>query len=246
MKSKSPYPTLDHEMRLWAAGYSLIAGIDEAGRGALAGPVVAAAVVLPANATYTGIWAAVKDSKLLSPVQRVQLAEIIRRQAAAWAVGRASAAEIDDLGIAPATRLAMYRAVSGLALRPDYLLLDWVRLPQVNISQESFTKGDRRIASIAAASILAKTARDALLIALHEEHSAYAFHQHKGYATAKHLNAIEEHGPCPEHRYSFAPLRQDHSLFGQVTPAGPLSLDATQLPQDQISAEQRPADVENQ
>ena len=213
----SESPTLDKEMRLWQAGYRRIAGVDEAGRGALAGPVVAAAVVLPAGASRTGVWAAVRDSKLLTPQARESLAEAVRREAAAWAVGSASAQEIDAMGIAPATRLAMIRAIDGLAPPPGYLLLDWVRLDTLNIHQESFIKGDRRIVSIAAASILAKTHRDALLVALHDCHPQYAFAQHKGYATAAHLAAIQQHGPCVEHRHSFAPIRQEASLFAENT-----------------------------
>jgi ribonuclease HII len=244
MKNEPTYPTLDEEMRLWTAGYRFIAGIDEAGCGALAGPVVAAAVIVPADAAYTGIWARVRDSKLLSPEQREELAEIIRQQAVAWAVGRATAAEIDQLGIAPATRLAMSRAVDGLAPRPTYLLLDWVRLAQVNIRQESLTKGDRRVVSIAAASILAKTDRDALLTALHDQHPCYAFHQHKGYATADHLAALEAHGPCAEHRHSFAPLRRERSLFDPIAAIHDPVPGALRLEDQPIPEQQEPTGME--
>jgi ribonuclease HII len=213
MTSTAQFPTLVEEERLWQAGYSAIAGVDEAGRGALAGPVVAGAVILPPGCAYTGIWAAVKDSKLLSPVQREELAAIIRQQALAWAVGSASAGEIDSLGIAPATRLAMARAIEALIPRPTYLLIDWVRLAQINLPQESFVKGDRRIVSIAAASILAKTYRDAQLVALHADYPHYGFQSHKGYAAPVHLTALSEHGPCPHHRHTFAPIRRDESLF---------------------------------
>jgi ribonuclease HII len=206
-------PTLEEEKRLWQAGYPAIAGIDEAGRGALAGPVVAGAVILPRNCSYEGVWAAVKDSKLLTPNQREVLADQIQQQASAWAVGSATAQEIDEIGIAPATRLAMTRAIEALLPNPNYILLDWVRLAATNIPQESFCKGDRRIVSIAAASILAKTHRDALLVALHDYHPPYGFASHKGYATAAHLAAIKKYGPCAEHRHSFAPIRQDVSLF---------------------------------
>jgi ribonuclease HII len=214
MTPASDFPTLQEEERLWQAGYAAIAGIDEAGRGALAGPVVAGAVILPPGCAYAEIWAAVKDSKLLSPAQREDLAMTIRQEAWAWAVGSASAAEIDTLGIAPATRLAMLRAVESLIPRPTYLLIDWVRLAQINLPQESFVKGDRRIVSIAAASILAKTHRDAELVALHADYPQYGFQSHKGYAAPLHLAALTQHGPCPHHRHSFAPIRQDESLFG--------------------------------
>lgn len=214
MTSSASFPTLVEEERLWQAGYGAIAGVDEAGRGALAGPVVAGAVILPVGCAYAGIWATVKDSKLLSPAQREDLAITIRQEALAWAVGSASAGEIDSMGIAPATRLAMIRAVESLIPRPSYLLIDWVRLAQINLPQESFIKGDRRIVSIAAASILAKTYRDAQLMALHGDYPHYGFHNHKGYAAPVHLAALAEHGPCPHHRHTFAPIRRDESLFG--------------------------------
>jgi ribonuclease HII len=205
-------PTLAYETRLWLAGHPHIAGIDEAGRGALAGPVVAGAVMLPTDAAHAGLWAAVRDSKQISPEQRDLLAAQIQAEALAWGVGQASAEEIDQMGIAPATRLAMQRAIDELTPRPTYLLIDWVKLPQVNIHQESFPKGDQRSVSIAAASILAKTHRDALLVALDGEYPQYGFAQHKGYATATHLTALQEHGPSPVHRHTFAPIRKDERL----------------------------------
>ncbi|MBX3051519.1 MAG: ribonuclease HII [Caldilineaceae bacterium] len=207
------YPGLEHETRLWSAGYTAIAGLDEAGRGALAGPVVAGAVVLPTGVGLDGIWAQVRDSKLLSPAKREGMVDAIHQSAAGWAVGEASAQEIDAMGIAPATRLAMQRAIEALPNRADYLLLDWVRLHRVNLPQESFTKGDRHVVSIAAASILAKVHRDRLLVALDGLHPAYGFASHKGYGAASHLAAIERLGPCPAHRMSFAPMRRDASLF---------------------------------
>ncbi len=213
--ARFPPPDLDQETRLWLAGYGAIAGLDEAGRGALAGPVVAGAVVLPKGAELTAIWADVRDSKLLSPARREEMVDAIHQSAAGWAVGEASAQEIDAMGIAPATRLAMQRAIEGLAARPDYLLLDWVQLARVNLPQESFTKGDRRIVSIAAASILAKVHRDRLLVELERSYPGYGFASHKGYGAASHLAAIAAHGPCPEHRRSFSPLRQQNGFaFG--------------------------------
>lgn len=199
-------PTFDQEARLWQAGYQRIVGIDEVGRGALAGPVVAAAVIVRPQAQLAGIWTQVCDSKLLTPLQRSQLEEPIQAAALAWGIGYASAATIDEIGIAAATRLAMCDAVAALQPTPDYLLLDWVRLAQVNLPQKSFVKADRDIVSVAAASILAKVHRDRLMVQLHEHYPHYHFHQHKGYGTRNHLAALEQHGPCPEHRHTFAPM----------------------------------------
>ena len=211
---KEHYPSLEEEKKLWRAGYLRVAGLDEAGRGALAGPVVAGAVILPADTKHAGLWAEVQDSKLLSPSRREELAVRIREQAAAWSLGEASAAEIDARGIAPATRLAMRRAVQALSPPPDHLLIDWVQLKSLNLRQQSFTKGDLYIVSIAAASILAKVHRDRLLCQLHEQYPAFGFHSHKGYAARTHLAVIKEYGPCPAHRRSFSPMRKDETLFG--------------------------------
>lgn len=207
------HPTLEHETRIWQAGYAAIAGLDEAGRGALAGPVAVGALILPKDVQREGIWAEVRDSKLLSAAQREEMSGRIRSAAAGWAVGEASAQEIDDIGIAPATRLAMQRAINALPTPPDYLLLDWVRLATVNLPQESYTKGDQRIVSVAAASILAKVYRDSLLVEMDQVYPLYGFARHKGYGAASHLAAIAAHGPCPQHRRSFAPLRSDYTLF---------------------------------
>lgn len=212
-EQKRDFPSLDEEQKLWHSGFVRVAGLDEAGRGALAGPVVAGAVILPVHSVREGLWAEVQDSKLLSSARREELAERVRAQAAASSIGLASATEIDEIGIAPATRLAMRRAVHKLSPPPDHLLLDWVRLNTLNIPQQSFTKGDLYIVTIAAASILAKVHRDQLLRQLHDQFPAYGFHSHKGYAAASHLAAIEAHGPCPVHRRSFAPMRNDPSLF---------------------------------
>ncbi len=211
---KKRYPSLAEERKLWRVGFARVAGLDEAGRGALAGPIVAGAVILPAQTRRAGLWAEVQDSKLLSPQRRQELAERIKEQAAAWSLGQASASEIDARGIAPATRLAMRRAVRALSPCPDHLLLDWVQLKSLNLPQLSFAKGDLRIVSIAAASILAKVHRDRLLRQLHERFPAYGFNSHKGYAARTHLAAIEKLGPCPAHRRSFSPLREDETLFG--------------------------------
>lgn len=210
---KADTPTLENERRLWQSGYLRIAGIDEAGRGALAGPVVAAAVVLSPHSEHEGIWAQVRDSKLLKVEVREQLADEVRAQAHGWAVGQAEAGEIDAMGIGPATRLAMHRALAALDEACDYLLIDWVRLDRENIPQKSFIKGDQRIVSIAAASILAKTHRDRLLRDLDQHFPDYEFARHKGYATLSHRQAIERFGPCIHHRHSFAPIRTDPTLF---------------------------------
>ena len=204
----NPAPDLLHELQLWRDGYRCIAGIDEVGRGALAGPVVAAAVVLPPFCALEGVWAAVRDSKQLAAPRRAQIAAAVMAQALAWGVGVVSAAEIDDVGIAPATRRAMALAVemAAQAATPDYLLIDWVRLPMLMLPQQSHIKADATIVSVAAASIVAKVYRDALLCACDADFPDYGFAAHKGYGTAAHLAALATHGPCALHRRSFAPL----------------------------------------
>src|SRR5688500_960285 len=199
-------PTFDEEARLWAAGYRTVAGVDEAGRGALAGPVVAAAVVAPAMSRCEGVWAEVRDSKLLRPAARAALIEPIQQAALAWGVGIVDAAVIDEIGIAPATRQAMMQALAALCVRPDFLLIDWVKLPQVNVPQLCVAKADQHMASVAAASILAKVTRDCLLEVLDVRYPTYGFGSHKGYGSAHHLAMIAAHGPCMEHRHSFAPI----------------------------------------
>lgn len=205
-------PSLVWETRLWAEGYVAVAGVDEAGRGALAGPVFAAAVVIARPGTHA-VWGEVRDSKLLSPTRRAQLDATIRAAAQAWAVASASAAEIDALGIAAATRLAMQRAIVALEPPADYLLLDWVRLPALALPQVALARADRHMASVAAASILAKAARDRRMMELEEHYPGYGFARHKGYGSAQHLVALAQLGPCPEHRLSFAPLARPASLF---------------------------------
>jgi ribonuclease HII len=206
-------PTFEYEQRLWQAGQRFVAGIDEAGRGALAGPVVAAAVIPPPDSDYAGVWSQVRDSKLLTPAAREALEAAIQTAALSWGVGQATPAEIDAMGIAPATRLAMQRAVEQLDPRPDYLLIDWVKLPRINIDQESRSKADMHMVSVAAASILAKVHRDRLLVALDARYPVYGFAGHKGYGVQAHLAALDAHGPCPEHRHSFAPIARRASLF---------------------------------
>lgn len=186
-----------------------IAGLDEAGRGALAGPVVAAAVILPLHdAPRLAQLHGVDDSKRLTARQRERLFALIQQHALGYGIGQVDAATIDAIGILPATRLAMQAALAELAPRPDYLLIDGrIRLKQVPIRQEAVVRGDGRSLSIAAASILAKVTRDRLLVQLDAAYPLYGFAQHKGYGTELHRAMLEAHGPCPQHRHSFAPIR---------------------------------------
>jgi ribonuclease HII len=181
----------------------LIAGVDEAGRGPLAGPVVAAAVILDELKPIRGL----KDSKLLTPATRDRLYDEIRAKALCCSVAEASVEEIDTLNILHATMLAMKRAVEGLRLKPGKVLVDGNRLPVLKIAAEAIVKGDAKVKAISAASILAKVHRDRLCLALHEAHPQYGFDGHKGYATAEHLAALRAHGACVHHRRSFAPVR---------------------------------------
>ncbi len=196
-------PDLSLESCLWQAGLRHIGGIDEAGRGALAGPVSAAVVVLPTGAPMEDQLKGVRDSKQMTARQRQMWAERIRQQAADCAVGFASAQEIDLLGILPATRLAAQRAVDALTVCPDHLMLDCLFLPDNPLPQTSLIKGDQRSLSIAAASVLAKTARDELMRQLDEQFPGYGLTAHKGYGTLRHRRAIQNLGPTVIHRCSF-------------------------------------------
>jgi ribonuclease HII len=200
-------PDLSFELPLWTTGTLHLAGLDEAGRGAWAGPVSAAAVILPQDVDLCILLKGVRDSKQMTPRQRCIWAVEIRRVALAWGVGFASHTEIDALGILPATRLAMQRALEQLVLPPQHLLLDAVRLPAVALPQTVLIKGDVHCLSIAAASVLAKTARDELLVAWDKEYPGYGFARHKGYGTAAHRQALLFKGPCQLHRLTFAPIR---------------------------------------
>jgi ribonuclease HII len=208
--SDTRLPHLHHETALWVNGALWVAGIDEAGRGALAGPVVVAAVILPQFESLKLDLDGVRDSKKMTPLQRQYWTEIIKELAVSWGIGMASPQEIDLLGILPATRLASLRALDVLDVCPDCLLLDYLNLPDVNIPQISLTKGDKVSLSIAAASVIAKTTRDAILVTLDQRYPDYGFASHKGYGTAAHLSALNREGPSPVHRYSFAPLRAEH------------------------------------
>ncbi|MEW6180326.1 MAG: ribonuclease HII [Chloroflexota bacterium] len=201
-------PALRDEEQLWQSGCRLVAGLDEAGRGAWAGPVFAAAVILPPVADIAARLEGVRDSKQMTPNQRERWAEKIKQLAAYWGVGEASGEEIDCYGILPATRLAMQRALQACGITPAHLLIDALRLPEVNIPQTALIRGDQRSLSIAAASVLAKTARDAWMRAQEERYPGYGFAAHKGYGTARHRAALERFGPCPLHRRSFAPVKK--------------------------------------
>ena len=181
----------------------MVAGVDEAGRGPLAGPVVAAAVILDELQPIKGLG----DSKVISPRRRERLFDEIRAKALASCIAEASVEEIDRLNILQATLLAMQRAVAGLRLPPRLVLVDGNRLPVLTMPAEAIVKGDATVPAISAASILAKVHRDRLCLALHEVHPAYGFARHKGYPTADHLAALRAHGACVAHRRSYAPVR---------------------------------------
>jgi ribonuclease HII len=199
-----PSPNLHYEKRIWA-DYPLIAGLDEAGRGALAGPVCVGAVILPHKHPHLlRALSGVHDSKQLTPRKRSELVTPIQETALAHGIGFASAEEIDQLGIVPATRLAASRALEALQQFPDYLLTDFrLELPELDIPQTAIVKGDQRSLSIAAASILAKTARDESMRELNGQYPEYQFSKHKGYGTLLHRKKIEQLGHSPVHRKTF-------------------------------------------
>ena len=198
-------PTLQRERALWAEGRQVIAGLDEVGRGPIAGPVVAAAVVFPPG--YRPIRG-LRDSKLLSAIQRGKLVIEIRRRALAWAVGAASVREIERINIRCASALAMRRALERLPVRPDYLLIDGLALPELGAAHEPLVQGDARCHSIAAASVLAKETRDRLMRMLSTRYPSFGWEDNKGYATADHLAALDRLGPTRHHRYGFIPVAQ--------------------------------------
>lgn len=202
-------PDLRYERELWAGGLLRVAGIDEAGRGPLAGPVTAAAVILPPDPTVAEILWGVRDSKQMTAPEREHWAAWIQGTALGWGVGFASHIEIDELGIVPATLLAAQRALDCLPDPPEHLLLDFICLPENHLPQTSLVKGDCRSLSIAAASVLAKTARDRVMIELDREYPGYGFANNKGYASRGHLRALSECGACAIHRRSFHPVRDE-------------------------------------
>ena len=190
---------LEYENKAYEMGYENICGIDEAGRGPLAGPVCAAAVILPRGKIIEGV----NDSKKLSEKKREALFDVIKEQALSYSIAFASVEEIEDINILNATMLAMKRAVEGLDVKADYAMIDGNRLPDLSIDSEFIIKGDAKSMSIACASILAKVSRDRLLYKYAEKYPEYLFDKHKGYGTKAHVEAIKKYGPCPYHRPGF-------------------------------------------
>jgi ribonuclease HII len=213
-------PSLDFELALWQRGFLAVAGLDEAGRGAWAGPVSAGAVILPPDRGLLARLMGVRDSKQMTPRAREAQARRIQAEALAWGVGFASHLEIDELGIVAATRLAMGRALAACAFPADHLLVDALGLPDEPLPQTSLIKGDARCLSIAAASVLAKTARDAQMRELDGLYPGYDFARHKGYGTRLHLAALQSLGPCAVHRSSFAPVRSVLAAWSGFSPPG--------------------------
>jgi ribonuclease HII len=214
LSSLPDHPDLSFENKLWGDGLRFIAGVDEAGRGALAGPVAAGAVVLPGDVPdLANLLEGVNDSKVMSPAEREEKAEIIQTIALGWGVGFASSVEIDRVGILPATCLAVSRAMSELNLVLEHVLVDYLRLPDLDLPQTPLVKGDARCLSIAAASILAKTARDAVLVEMDATYPGYHFASNKGYGTQAHRQAIAQLDPCDQHRKTFSPVKDYYSLF---------------------------------
>lgn len=206
MRRGAPYR---FEGAAWRRGLTRVAGVDEAGRGPLAGPVVAAAVVLAPWMRIEGL----DDSKRLPPDERARLFEVIRASAVAIGVGQTSAAAIDRLNIAEATRRAMRRAVEALDIEPELVLTDFVELPGLRCPQRNLVGGDRRSATVAAASVVAKVTRDRIMESLDQEYPEYGFGRNKGYPTAAHRRALATYGPCPLHRRTFAGVWRQGELF---------------------------------
>ncbi|MBI4285094.1 MAG: ribonuclease HII [Chloroflexi bacterium] len=205
-------PSLIEEKLLAAQGYHLVAGIDEVGRGCIAGPVCAGAVILPAR--LRAAWTKeVRDSKELTPSRRELLAGHIRKAAAAFGIGVVDAATIDAQGIAHATRTAMKKAIAALSPMPQFLLIDYLQLPGVSIPQKGVVDGDSCCFSIACASIIAKVARDQLMVELAEQYPGYGFAGHKGYGTEEHIACLRRLGPSLIHRRTFSPLKEMFPLF---------------------------------
>ena len=205
-RALSQFPNLDEEDKLKSQGYELIAGIDEVGRGALAGPVVASAVILPhpANLPWFGL---VRDSKKLNSRKRESLFDLINKEAIAVGIGIVPPQTIDTINILKATRLAMMQAVKKLSKQPNFLLIDRLSLSQCPIPQMGITRGDESCLSIACASIIAKVTRDRMMEGFDQIYPGYGFAQHKGYGTRKHISCLQKLGPSPIHRLYFAPVR---------------------------------------
>jgi ribonuclease HII len=198
-------PTFDQEATLQAQGYRLIAGVDEVGRGALAGPVMAAAVILPLGADFAWLRL-VRDSKQLSPRQRERVFDLVQLAGIPLGLGSVPHATIDEVGIVQATRMAMAQAVDSLPSRPDFLLIDALSLPEVDLPQKGIIRGDQLSLSIACASIMAKVSRDRRMTEFDGVYPGYGLARHKGYGTKQHLQCLGQLGPCAIHRRSFAPV----------------------------------------
>jgi len=204
---KSNRPTFLEEQKLWNSGYKFIAGLDEVGRGTIAGPVVTGIVVLPE--TLSGEWVShINDSKRMTPKRRQYVLGHLQDSAIALQTGISSVEEVDQLGIVEAVQLAMKRSVCSIPITPQFLLMDAFELNGIDIPQKAIVKGDSLSMSIAAASILAKETRDSLMVALHEKFPEYGFDSHKGYGTKKHIEALKLYGPCPLHRKTFRPVSE--------------------------------------
>lgn len=202
------FPLLDHphnhyERSLVQQGYKAIVGLDEVGRGAWAGPLVAAAVIMPLRPRVYGV----RDSKVLSAKRREKLDKLIRDRAMSWAIGVVSNDEIDRFGIAQANVMAMQRAVAALTVAPEFILIDAFKVVGLPARFKAIAHGDAMVYSIAAASIVAKVARDQMMVELHEQFPHYGFAEHKGYGTEMHTTALQRHGTCPLHRRSFQPMK---------------------------------------
>ncbi len=198
-------PTFDQEHALQAWGYRLVAGVDEVGRGALAGPVMAAAVILPLGADFPWLKL-VRDSKQLSPRQRERVFDLVQDAGISFGLGSVPHATIDEVGIVKATRMAMAQAVGALPSRPDFLLIDALSLPEIDLPQKGIVRGDQLSFSIACASIVAKVSRDRQMTDLDSVYPGYGLARHKGYGTRQHLQCLGQLGPCAIHRRSFAPV----------------------------------------
>lgn len=212
-KSISDPPSLVEENSLKFQGYRFIAGIDEAGRGALAGPVVAAAVILPQLADFPRLRS-VRDSKEISPAKRDYLFSLIKEETTAIGIGIIPPETIDSIGILSATKVAMCQAVEQLSCSPDFLLIDGLTIPQIPTPQKGIIKGDKLCLSIACASIVAKVSRDHIMVELEQRYPGYGMSQHKGYGTKQHFSCLQQRGPSNIHRYSFAPVRHNDTAWG--------------------------------
>jgi ribonuclease HII len=202
-----PDPDLSFESTLWQSGLMRVAGMDEAGRGPIAGPVTAAAIILPPDPVLAVKLRGVRDSKQMTAADREFWADCLKTTAWDWGIGSASSYEIDQMGIIPATRLAAIRSLLALKIAPEHLLIDYLRIPECDFPQTPLVKGDARCLSIAAASVLAKVSRDAHLCELDELYPGYNFAANKGYCTPEHITALQVLGPCPIHRQTFRPIR---------------------------------------